>query len=294
MTTEDLGSSASEEKRMTLLQRFPIRYRRPSHVPAQLIISGNRLRIRLFVRYAKSMLEIFPGTDLTYADIAESGIRSNWSGRYSFSWLADDGYERAQARARLRVLESKENPDDSETTPTPPAIRVTVEFVRYGSTLALSEYPHQRFFRVKLSRGVLFPAHVVSPPWRWYWGFFRSGQLEGLHLNWVPEFPGNVTLQREPDRKRYQQIAAHEIGHILGIGDAYAANYRFFFEAPGTSNYMMCHNRRVQPEEIERTLTAHYRRRMQYFPKKFRLGTFFTGLSRSFRLQFHAVSKKLS
>jgi len=273
----------------TLAQKYRIRYRSASLIPIQLLIRGNKLRIRFFVRYNKNMLDSYPGTNLTYADIFESAVRENWGGRFSFPWLADDGYERAHAKANVRVLDRNEDPDDDEISPMVPSIRATVEFIRCGSRDAGLLYPHQHYFRVRLSEGILYPAHVVSPVWRWYWGFFRYLQLESIHLNWSRRYPGSITLQKEKDRTTFKQVCAHETGHVLGLGDAYGANYRFFYEAPGTGNYMMCHNRKVQPEEMEMLFQAHLSNHMQYFPRKFRFRTFTTGLRRTFRLQFSAA-----
>lgn len=236
------------------------------------------------------MLEIFPGTNLTYADVAEEGIRENWSGRYYFPWLADDGYERAHARASVRILDNKEDPSETETVPLEPSVRTTVEFVRYSDKPS-ADYSGQRYCRARLSGGTLFPAHVISPVWRWYWGFFRSFQLESLHLNWSRKHPGNVTFQRDPDRSSYQQICAHETGHLLGLGDAYGANYRFFYEAPGTGAYMMCHNRKVQSAEMGMVFKAHMTNHMQYFPKKFMKKVFSAGIRREYQLQFNQLSK---
>jgi len=277
---------------VTLQGKYPILYRKPSKIPVQLIIVGNKLRIRFFVRYSKSMLEKFPGSNLSYADISEAGIRANWSGRYTFPWLADDGFERARAKATVRVLDNNENPTEIEIKPLKAAVRTTVEFIRYGSTTAQVNYPKQRFYCVKLSKGTLFPAHVVSPPWRWYWGFFRVFQLESLYLNWSCAHPGNITLHNEANRHAYQQISAHETGHVLGVGDAYGANYRFFYEAPGTGNYMMCHNRMFQPVELEMVFKSHMSNRMHYFPKEFKSKVFSAGLKRSYRLQFNTLVNK--
>jgi hypothetical protein len=274
----------------TLERRYPIRYRWPSRIPVQLHIVGNKLRIRFFVHYHKSMLDNFPGTDITYADIAEAGIRSNWTGKYSFPWLADDGYERAMARASFRVLKNEEDPSDADTIPSQPSVRVSMEFIRYGTRKQNRRFPLQKYFRVRLARGSLFASHVISPPWRWYWGFFRSLEIESLYLNWSRQHPGNITLQQTKSRHAFQQTCAHEIGHLLGLGDAYAANYRFFYEAPGTGSYMMCHNRRVQPEEIEMVLKSHMTNRMHYFPKEFRAKTFVTGIRREIKLAYHTLA----
>ncbi len=275
----------------TLQQRYPIKYRRLNCVPVQLHITGNKLQIRFYFRYSKNMLDLFPGTNLTYADIAEDGIRENWSGKYSFPWLKDDGYERAHAKANVRVLDNNESPSDEEIAPHKPSVRTSVEFIRYSGKNS-HDAPKQRYVSISLTNGALFPAHVISSPWRWYWGFFRTFQLESFHLNWSKKHPGRVTLQKDSDRNTYRQICAHEVGHLLGIGDAYGANYRFFYETPGTGHYMMCHNRKVQPAEMEMMFQSHMTNRMHYFPKKFDMKTFVAGIKRAYHLQFNSLTKQ--
>ena len=285
------ADSARKDPLQTLEQRFPIRYRKPSRVPVQMFIAGNKLRIRFFVRYAHAMLRYFPGTNITYADIFEAGIRTNWSGKYVYDWMADDGYEKAKAKASFRVLTNENNPTDAELFPDLPSARVTVEFIRHGSPEAINEYPKQRFFRVTFTLLDSFPSHVLSPPWRWY-QLFKSFQLESTHLNWTTRHPGKVVMQKKDNRHSFQQTGAHEIGHLLGIGDAYGANYRFFYEAPNTGDFMMCHNRQVQPEELMMSLTAHLKNRMQYFPKKFVASVFLSGVRRSLKLGITPMFKR--
>lgn len=288
----DMSEFAPKASLQTLEQRFPIRYRRLHRVPVQMHIIGNKLRIRYFVRYAKQMLRYFPGTNITYADIFEAGVRTNWAGKYTFDWMADDGYEKAKAKASFRVLTNENNPLDEELVPEVPSARVIVEFIRYGSPEAINEYPKQRFFKVTFTLFHSFPAHVLSPPWRWYWGFFKYYQLESTHLNWSKNHPGKIVLQKKLNRHSFQQTGAHEMGHLMGIGDAYGANYRFFYEAPDTRNYMMCHNRQVQPQELEMSLTAHLTNRMQYFPRKFIASVFLSGVRRSIKLKINPLFKK--
>lgn len=293
MVTQDsslnIHPSAPKE---TLWQRYPVRYLDPARIPVQLIITGNRLVIRFFVKYSPNMYNQCPGTNLTYADVCESGIRKNWSGRYPFYWLADDGFERAHARMSARVLQQTPDPNDLDLALGIPAVRVSVEFIRSDNYREMKKYPDQRVVPIRLSNGYILPAHVSSPFWRWGWGFFRNFQLEATSLNWTRSEPGRVTLQKTADRYSFEQIAAHEIGHVLGLGDAYGANYRFFYEAPGTGDYMMCHNRRVQAEELEKVFLAHLTNRMQYFPRKFSLSTLFTGMKRTIMLQFHIAPRK--
>lgn len=288
----EVSTGAKKSTLQTLEQRYPIRYRHPDRVPVQHQITGNKLKIRFFIWYSQKMLKFFPGTNITYADIFEAGVRTNWAGIYPLEWMADDGYEIAKAKASFRVLTEDNNPSDRDVSPNAPSARVTVEFIRHGSPDAINYYPKQRFFKVSFTPFSFMSAHVMSSPWRWYWGFFRSYQVESIYLNWSKKYPGKISLQWENSRHSFQQTAAHEIGHLLGVGDAYGASYRFFYEAPDTSNFMMCHNRRVQPQELEMTLTAHLLNRMQYFPKKIVLKTINAGLSRSLKLKINPISRK--
>ena len=268
----------------TLSKRYPIRYPHPNKVPIQLILNGNSVRIRVFVRYSSKMFRYYPGTNITYADVAEAGIRRNWSGKYPMSWLEDDGYELARAHASYRVLTQDNNPLDEQMQPDPSSARVTLEFIRYQTPQAVNDYPHQRFLKVKMSYSENRAGYVTSPLWRWGWGFFKSFQPEALTLNWSRKHPGIATIRQNADRHAFQQECAHEFGHVLGLGDAYGANYRFYFEAPGTTDFMMNQNRQVNPQELEMVLTAHLYNRMQYFPKQFHLGTYFRGLHRHYKV----------
>ena len=107
-------NSQREKPSRTLDKRYPIQYPRPSKVPIQLILKGNSVRIRVFVRYSAKMFRYYPGSNITYADVAEAGIRRNWSGKYPMSWLEDDGYEMSRAHASYRVLTQDNNPLDEQ------------------------------------------------------------------------------------------------------------------------------------------------------------------------------------
>jgi hypothetical protein len=78
-----------------------------------------------------------------------------------------------------------------------------------------------------------------------------------------------MILPTMDDPGQVMRIAAHEAGHLFGIGDAYAAIYRFYDAAPGTAHYMMHSNYAVQPEEGLMMLRAHVSGRMQFFPRSF-------------------------
>ena len=121
-------------------------------------------------------------------------------------------------------------------------------------------------------------SYVMSRWWRWGWGLFRSSfHPESFMINWSKRHPGNIhlNLRKRPRKEWYMRVASHEFGHVLGLGDAYDAHYRFFYEAPGTENYMMNHNKRVSPEEVQMVRRAQETGKMQYFPIKFSAKVFF-------------------
>ncbi|MBP5180700.1 MAG: hypothetical protein J6127_05375 [Clostridiales bacterium] len=124
-------------------------------------------------------------------------------------------------------------------------------------------------------------SYVMSRWWRWGWGPLRCAlHPESFMLNWSLKNPGNIHLNLRTYRSEssFMRIAAHEFGHILGLGDAYAAHYRYFYEAPGTKTYMMNRNERVSEEEVAMVLKAHRTGKMQYFPMKFSLKRYVNGL----------------
>ena len=115
-------------------------------------------------------------------------------------------------------------------------------------------------------------SYVMSRWWRWGWGLFRSSfHPESFMINWSRRHPGNIhlNLRVRYGKNWFMRVSAHEFGHILGLGDAYAAHYRFFYEAPGTRDYMMNHNTAVSPEEAAMVRRAQETGKMQYFPIKF-------------------------
>jgi len=148
-----------------------------------------------------------------------------------------------------------------------------VEIIRLKESLKV---PHVKVLPAKLTR----TSYVMSPAWRWIWGFFKNFHPEAMMLNWSPSNPGNIHLNLRffKDKNRFERVSAHEFGHVLGLGDAYGAHYRFFYEAPGTEDYMMNHNRKVSPEEALMVKRAHETGKMQYFPMKFSARKYASGL----------------
>lgn len=230
---------------------FDFKYKKPHKYPVRLSFEDDKLVIYVFAKFSKALLKPYKplnpdvsdsalrckNSNFTYVDAICEGIIRNWNGLYQLP-----------------------NGDN---------IRLDVKIIRYNKAKTKQRYLH---FYHELSNNFSF---VRSPIHRCLWGIFKGrGHFESLGLNWSPSNPGSVFLRRCLYLRTYEQTAAHEFGHVLGIGDAYGAFYRFFYEAPGTERYMMNHNTKVQPEEVMMMLKAQKTGRMQYFPLKFAVKNF--------------------
>jgi hypothetical protein len=222
--------------------RFDIRYPHPERTPIQLSLVGDRLLVDCRFAYDRRSLRPDPQTGKSPADLIEEGVVQKWSGSY--------------------VLEMPDLPD-------PLAVEVRIRRDR-----------DRRAVPVRLRRLLLMPAHVISPIHRRFWGLFKTGHLESLGANWSPTQPGRMILPLGLDEGLLGSIAAHEAGHLFGIGDAYAALYRFYDAAPGTEGFMMHDMGTVHAQEVRMMLKAHATRRMQFFPVRFHLDRFLRGLRR--------------
>ena len=223
---------------------YKIEYKNRTKAPIQFSVSEDSVLITAYIAPAKSLLKPYIGRgkgrkpeDFTFADEAFRGIMRNWSGDFDLKC-------------------HKGGP-----------VRLSIDIIRKDDPNAV--YPKgQRFLKIRRTK-LTKTSFVMSPPWRWLWGMPRSGlMLESFGLNWSVYSPGTINLNLTRSVNRYGQVAAHEFGHALGLGDAYGAFYRFGYDVPGTEEYMMNNNHRVQPVELEMALTAHMTGRMQYFPRR--------------------------
>lgn len=237
-----------------------ISYRHPAKTPIQLMIDSNHLTIDCSVSYNRRALAHLPDSDATRADLIEDGIRQAWSGTY--------------------LLGTPGLPDDAQDE-----ITVSVVFHRDG---------RRRPVKVGLHRLFLMPAHVISPLWRRFWGICKTGQLESIGTNWSLEQPGRMVLPTELDTGQLMRVAAHEAGHLFGLGDAYAAIYRFYYAVPGKERYMMYSNGQVQPEEINMLICAHLSGRMQFFPRRWNGRNFRAGLRADLRSRAAQLDRQIA
>lgn len=243
-----------KKKKLDFNEAISIHYRNKKRIPVRLNYdeSCNTLNITANVVFSQSLLKPYENRiinkanailgiqnpEMTFADVATTAITSKWGGCYDMTpWNGPE---------KLSVIVTVNRKDKGE--------------VEHG----------QKCFRIQrvYGKGTSF---VTSPPWRWLWGLFTGRKECFFTLNWTPSFPGTINMNKYSTKAWFMSTTAHEFGHVLGLGDAYDAFYRFFYEAPGTSQYMMNFNRRVHPEEIMMAIRAHKLKKMQYFPCVFDL-----------------------
>lgn len=274
----------------TIEKNFPIHYRNPKKVPVQISVRGNNIEITAFVAFKPNLLKPYtnngnmsdsflktkePG--FSFADAVCEGITKNWSGKFELD--LDDNSVSVH-----KSVHDNDIPDIGSFT-------LKTKVIRKDDPEA-EKYPGQRFFTVKeplIKKG----SFVLSPLWRWFWGLVRSPKSpESISLNWSPYWPGSIHLIHYGTLSRYEQVAAHEFGHIMGIGDAYGAPYRFFWEVPGTSDYMMNSDVRLHAREIIMALTAHKTGVMQHFPSKIHFKTMSKQMKSDFNYYYRSLKRK--
>ncbi|HZK28895.1 MAG TPA: hypothetical protein VFD19_01605 [Clostridia bacterium] len=208
-------------------------------------------------------------------DVIKQGIADNWSGRFIMT-------EALRASLLQYCDQSGLAVSDADTSHLQVSIRIEQIQSKHltPGLLALTRglSGKRRPVRIYVKPSFILPAHVASPLVRRFWGFFRTGQFESIGLNWSPMHPGYMAIPKDTSLRRLPQVAAHEAGHLFGLGDAYGAWYRFFSAAPETEGYMMRNNTRVHPHELAMLITAHATKRMQYFPRIFNLRAILQGL----------------
>jgi len=225
----------------------------------------------------------------SYKSIISEGIEQNWSGTY----LMEE-----ELKSACEEFFLKENITTGLSHNHFEKLPFKVEIIE--DELSGKHRPRKLFLLRLIQRKVrpipiflkkprILPSHVASGILRRFWGIFRTGQIESIGYNWSRSFPGFAVIIKSGNEHHMRQISAHEAGHLFGVGDAYAAWYRFFYAAPGTENYMMHYNKQVQPTEVAMLIRAYTRKRAQFFPRKFILKKFAIGMIAELKYYFKKI-----
>lgn len=138
-----------------------------------------------------------------------------------------------------------------------------------------------RFVPVYVKNLRRYPAHVKSSFIRRGWGIFRDGNIISLGFNWHYRTPGLIYLPADKTPDRLAHTAAHEFGHIMGLGDAYGAWYRCYDTYPPATNYLMKSNQQLHEEEIRMMFQAQTTGKLSHFPIRYSWSTLKRGVKRS-------------
>lgn len=228
--------------------------------PVSITLVANRLDIKANVHFTSQAMTLHPTYGVAYADLIEAGIRRKWSCELPIDARL---HEALRAFATFNGQRSR-LPVEGET------LYVETKIYRDRAGAAL---------RLRLAKTVLLPSHVGSPLWRRGWGFLRNPRFESMGLNWSRKHRGTMTMVPYPQAWQIESVAGHEFGHLLGIGDAYGAIYRYYDVVPGSENTLMRNNHAVSTTELAMVLDAQRTNKMQYFPKRFRWSQFRTGFA---------------
>lgn len=150
----------------------------------------------------------------------------------------------------------------------------------------------RRFMILKIRPCYFLPAHVNSSFFRRFWGLFRDGRIISMGFNWSPGYPGIIYLPDDLQLSRAGRVAAHELGHGLGLGDAYGAWYRFYDPAPGTQFWLMRSNGYLHAREFQGILKAQRSGQLQHFPYRRSWRRFREGLRREVSAQRRRLEEK--
>ena len=237
--------------------------------------SGFQLTVR--VCFNKSSLKIFSHNQ-SYKHHVIEGIEQNWSGLYPMNselkqacsdFLLSQRKKQISAEQRQSKLLADKSSKDTSCQLSEQHLAELPLYVKLDEdSLSCKQNPRivflKRFLEGKkrpipifIKKPRILPSHVASGLFRRFWGIFRTGQIESIGYNWSRNFPGYAVINDLRSTHHLRQVAAHEAGHLFGIGDAYAAWYRFFYAAPNTKNYMMHYNTRVHTQEIAMLIRAY-------------------------------------
>jgi hypothetical protein len=201
-----------------------------NNAPVQVIRAGNDLYIKAYVSFYGDANDIFPGTKQsyittlenvknlprgkTYAEIIQEGIESNWKGEYEVYGQ--------KLKVTTIIYSNSYNVND--------ALRSYLTY-KGDKQKTLGIYVHNEGSDITTSFVTSWVIDtkllILSPSG----AAVKYLQTEEERTNWSIKNPGTVHLYNRYKEEtysldEYRQMAAHEFGHVLGIGDAYNAWYR--------------------------------------------------------------------
>ena len=201
-----------------------------NNAPVQVIRAGNDLYIKAYVSFYGDANDIFPGTKQsyittlenvknlprgkTYAEIIQEGIESNWKGEYEVYGQ--------KLKVTTIIYSNSYNVND--------ALRSYLTY-KGDKQKTLGIYVHNEGSDITTSFVTSWVIDtellILSPSG----AAVKYLQTEEERTNWSIKNPGTVHLYNRYKEEtysldKYRQMAAHEFGHVLGIGDAYNTWYR--------------------------------------------------------------------
>ena len=222
----------------------------------QVTRSGDTINIKAYVEFTGAYQDIFPGTNITYADVAAAGILSKWNGtftgnQYDFTpgkniTVNTKIYSNQKSSANLWTSAGSNQKDFLE-------IYIdNTDPVYYGPA------------------GINPIQHTQNVP-----------HMDGGQDDWSVSNDKKITMYRshsgdpnEYSQYGYASTIAHEFGHVLGLGDAYGDKDKGRVAATNTPEVpvtqwlqddIMVHNGYVTPNDVEMVWQAWSTNEWQYF-----------------------------
>lgn len=221
-----------------------------NYSPVKVTRSGNQINIAANINFTGDAMEIFPGTNKTYADAVVEGILKHWDN------LAFVGTNYDFGVGTNIVVNTTTN--RKYNTPQDGLVRyfeVHVDNDEAG-VLGITKIP---IIGIEVDRQV---------------SNMKSGKG-----GWSVSNPGKITMYKDynggPDYTyvEYGNTVAHEFGHILGIGDAYGPGTmkpaKVTIEVPDNPGFytgdIMRDNGYVTANDVEMVWEAWKTNEWQYF-----------------------------
>ena len=189
----------------------------------QVTRSGNAINVNAYIEFTGDYKDIFPGTNITYADVAAAGILNKWNNIFTGNQY--DFSPGQKITLNTKIYSNQKSSANLWTSAT---------------------FKQKNFVEININN--TNPTMIFGIRKEWNVPHMSGGQGE-----WSINNEKEITMYRshsgdpnEYGQDGYSFTAAHEFGHVLGLGDAYGY-------APGASKEKMKENdnRPEAPNTIE-------------------------------------------